>query len=210
MDTIDFFRTIQEDIHSVVIAVTDSNGLPVTCAVDIMDYDGDGLYFLTAKGKNLYGRLKDREYLSFTGIKGADTMHSVSVSVRGNVREIGTERLERLFEKNPYMNKIYPNEKSRQALTVFHIYRGAGEWFDLSKKPIERESFAFGGEGDIASCYFITDGCTDCGECFEVCPQKCIDINVHPARINRANCLHCGNCLKICPMGAVEKIGGAL
>ena len=36
------------------------NGEPVTCAIDIMDYDTDGLYFLTAKGKNFYNRLKKR------------------------------------------------------------------------------------------------------------------------------------------------------
>lgn len=30
-----------------------------------------------------------------------------------------------------------------KALTVFQIYEGSGEWFDLSKKPIERASFTF-------------------------------------------------------------------
>lgn len=50
-----------------------------------------------------------------------------------------------LFEKNPYMEKIYPDEGSRSALTVFEIYEGNGEWFDLSKSPIERASFSFGG-----------------------------------------------------------------
>ena len=58
MQITDFFRIIQEDIHSTVIATVDSNNLPVTCAIDIMDYDSDGLYFLTARGKNFYERLK--------------------------------------------------------------------------------------------------------------------------------------------------------
>lgn len=52
MQKSDFFRIICEDIHSTVIATVDDNGLPVTCVIDIMDYDNDGLYFLTAKGKN--------------------------------------------------------------------------------------------------------------------------------------------------------------
>lgn len=30
--------------------------------------------------------------------------------------------LSRLFEKNPYMNEIYPDVASRSALTVFVIY----------------------------------------------------------------------------------------
>ena len=40
------------------MATTDDDGKPVTCAIDIMDFDADGLYFLTAKGKSLYSRLK--------------------------------------------------------------------------------------------------------------------------------------------------------
>ncbi len=37
MQITDFFRIIQEDIHSTVVATVDSNNLPVTCAIDIMD-----------------------------------------------------------------------------------------------------------------------------------------------------------------------------
>ena len=207
MQITDFFRIIQEDIHSTVIATVDNNNLPVTCVIDIMDYDSDGLYFLTARGKNFYERLKRQGYLALTGMKGDDTMHSISVSVRGNVREIGTQRLEMLFQKNPYMNEIYPDEKSQSALTVFQIFKGTGELFDLSKKPIERQSFVFGGAIDEANGYYVTDKCTGCGKCLTVCPQKCIDITIQPVRINRTNCLHCGNCASICPFNAIEKRG---
>ena len=207
MQITDFFRIIQEDIHSTVIATVDNNNLPVTCVIDIMDYDRDGLYFLTARGKNFYERLKRQGYLALTGMKGDDTMHSISVSVRGNVREIGTQRLEMLFQKNPYMNEIYPDEKSQSALTVFQIFKGTGELFDLSKTPIERQSFVFGGAIDEAHGYYVTDKCTGCGKCLTVCPQKCIDITIQPVRINRTNCLHCGNCASICPFNAIEKRG---
>ncbi len=207
MQTIDFFKIICDDIHSTVIATVDDNGLPVTCAIDIMDYDNDGLYFLTAKGKNFYDRLKQREYLSLTGMKGIDTMHCVSVSMRGKVREIGTERLKRLFDKNPYMNEIYPTEKSQSALTVFQLYEGTGEWFDLSKKPIERKTFIFGGAVDVKKGYCVNDNCIGCGKCLTVCPQKCIDTTVKPVRINQNNCLHCGNCFRDCPVNAVVKRG---
>lgn len=207
MQITDFFRIIQDDIHSTVIATVDNNNLPVTCVIDVMDYDSNGLYFLTAKGKNFYERLKRQGYLALTGMKGDDTMHSISVSVRGNVREIGTQRLEMLFQKNPYMNEIYPDEKSQSALTVFQIFKGTGELFDLSKKPIERQSFVFGGAIDEANGYYVTDKCTGCGKCLTVCPQKCIDITIQPVRINRTNCLHCGNCASICPFNAIEKRG---
>ena len=163
MTVIEFFRTVCEDIHSTVVATVDKNNLPVTCVIDIMDYDSDGLYFLTARGKNFYDRLKAHGYLSLTGMKGSDTMHSVSASVFGYVREIGTERLKTLLQKNPYMYEIYPTEESQKALTVFQIYKGSGEIFDLSKKPIERYRFTLGNADEVKSGYYITDKCTGCG-----------------------------------------------
>ena len=140
-----YFRYLVEEIHTTIVATVDDEGLPVTAAIDMMDYDEDGLYFLTAKGKSFYDRLGKREFLALTAIKGEDTMSSVAVSVRGKVREIGYGMIPELFEKNPYMHEIYPTEESMHALTVFQIYEGTGEWFDLSKKPIERASFTFGG-----------------------------------------------------------------
>ena len=41
MTVIEFFRTVCEDIHSTVVATVDKNNLPVTCVIDIMDYDSD-------------------------------------------------------------------------------------------------------------------------------------------------------------------------
>ena len=200
-----YFRYLVEEIHTTIVATVDDEGLPVTAAIDMMDYDKKGLYFLTAKGKSFYDRLVKREFLALTAIKGEDTMSSVAVSVRGKVREIGCDRIPELFEKNPYMHEIYPTEESMQALTVFQIYEGTGEWFDLSKKPIERASFTFGGSQKKEEGYFITDACIGCGSCAAVCPQQCIDTSDIPHVIRQENCLHCGNCLTACPVGAVEK-----
>lgn len=200
-------KYIVEQIHTVVIATTDENGEPVTCAIDIMDYDKDGLYFLTAKGKNFYHRLKKQGRLAFTGIKGESTMTCVAVSVRARVCEIGPNHLHQLFEKNPYMYEIYPSEESRKALTVFRIYEGAGEWFDLSKKPIERGSFGIGGAALEKTGYEVTEQCKGCGICKSVCPQNCIRFLEERAVIEQRNCLHCGNCFTNCPNGAVRKKG---
>jgi hypothetical protein len=52
MNTKDYLKYIVDEIHSTVVATIDDNGLPVTCAIDMMDYDDSGLYFLTAKAKN--------------------------------------------------------------------------------------------------------------------------------------------------------------
>lgn len=200
-----YLRYLVKEIHTTIVATVDDEGLPVTAAIDMMDCDENGLYFLTAKGKGFYDRLKKRGFLALTGLKGEDTMSSVAVSVRGRVRELGFDRLPDLFAKNPYMNEIYPTAASRETLTVFQIYEGSGEWFDLSKKPIERESFTFGGAQKKTDGYFITDACTGCQSCMEVCPQKCIVAENIPLVINQANCLHCGNCLTVCPAGAVER-----
>ncbi|MDE7295978.1 MAG: pyridoxamine 5'-phosphate oxidase family protein, partial [Clostridia bacterium] len=113
METIEVFKYLQEQIHTTIIATNDENGLPVTCAIDLMDYDENGLYFLTAKGKNFYKRLITNGYLSLTGIKGENTMSCVAVSVHGSVKEIGFERLQRLLDKNSYMYEIYPTEQAR-------------------------------------------------------------------------------------------------
>lgn len=203
----DYQEYIVNTIHTVIAATTDKKGLPVTCAIDIMDCDDDGLYFLTAKGKGFYDRLTRNKYISFTGVKGKDTMNMTAVSVRGKVTETGSERLPRLFEKNPYMAEIYPTEDSREALSVFCIYDGEGEWFDLSKKPIERRSFTIGGGKVTDKGYFITEKCTGCGKCLAICPQNCIDKgSPKPYNIRQNNCLHCGGCFEICPVGAVERI----
>lgn len=147
METKDYLNFIVNEIHTVVVATVDDEGLPVTAAIDMMYADDGSVYFLTAKGKNLYDRLKNRKYLALTGMKGQDTMSRVALSLRGTVREIGEEKLEILLDKNPYMYEIYPTEESRKALSVFQIYEGVGEWFDLSKRPIERNSFSFGNHG---------------------------------------------------------------
>ncbi|MCI5863198.1 MAG: 4Fe-4S binding protein [Lachnospiraceae bacterium] len=205
MEYTDYLKIISNDIHRTIVATVDDEGLPVTSAIDMMDSDEKGLYFLTAKGKNFYDRLKKRGYLALTAMKGEDTMSSVAVSVRGKVRELGYERIPELFDKNRYMYEIYPTEESMHALTVFQIYEGTGEYFDLSKKPIERSSFAFGGGVNKESGYFITDRCVGCGRCVSVCPQNCIIQDKLPFVIIQENCLHCGNCFKACHAEAVER-----
>ena len=200
-----YFRYLVNEIHTTIVATVDDDGLPVTAAIDMLDYDENNLYFLTAKGKGFYDRLVKRGFLAFTALKGEDTMSSVALSVRGKVRELGCGKIPELFEKNLYMHEIYPTEESMQALTVFQIYEGAGEWFDLSKKPIERASFSFGGAEKKPEGYFITEACIGCGSCAAVCPQNCIITDRVPHVIEQAHCLHCGNCMAACPVGAIER-----
>ena len=204
-DTGMYLGFLVDRIHTTVLATIGSDGYPHTCAVDMMHSDAEGVYFLTARGKDLYRRLKDNPRVSLTGVKGEDTMSSVAISLVGDVEEVGPSYLDILLEANPYMYDIYPTEESRYALTVFRIHRGSGEWFDLSKRPVERASFSFGGFQEREDVYAITDACRGCGRCLEVCPQSCIHSSTIPYAIVERNCLRCGNCMEVCPSGAVVR-----
>ncbi len=188
-----------------MVATNDEKNNPVTCVIDIMLYDEKGLYFLTAKGKSFYERLKKNENLSLTGLKGSDTMTSKSITIKGRAEEVEEDYLEKIFEKNIYMKDIYPNNESRKALRVFRIYEGEGEFFDLSSSPIFRKSFSFGKELTRISRYTITTKCILCGKCINICPQSCIEKKDKKAFIKENNCLHCGSCFNVCPVGAVLK-----
>lgn len=205
MTTTEILTMLQSDIHTTVFATVDEQGLPQTCVIDLMLADENGLYFLTAKGKSFYDRLMARQFVAISGMKGEDTLSSIAISVRGRVRNIGGERLEEIFEKNPYMAKIYPTPKSREALTVFHLYQGEGEYFDLSQLPPFRQSFSFGGGNVQQSGYRIqADKCIGCQGCRSVCPTGCISQTI-PRVIDASHCLHCGNCMRVCPVNAVER-----
>lgn len=206
MTTTEILHILQHDIHSAVFATVDKKGLPQTCVIDLMLADEDGLFFLTAKGKTFYDRLTAQPFVALSGLKGGDTLSSVAISLRGCVRSIGQDRLEEIFEKNSYMEKLYPTAKSRKALEVFHIYRGEGEYFDLSQQPPFRWNFSFGGEEIHETGYRINgDKCIGCQGCRSVCPAGCI-ANTVPRRIDAMHCLHCGSCFRICPAKAVEKL----
>ena len=64
----DYLDYIVNEIHRTIVATVDDEGLPVTAAIDMMDSDEKSLYFLTAKGKGFYDRLKKREFLALTAM----------------------------------------------------------------------------------------------------------------------------------------------
>ena len=195
----DFLSFLTNEIHTVVASTVDDDSLPLTCAIDMMDSDESSLYFLTARGKGFYHRLKKRNFIALTGVKGDDTM------IRGYVEEVEDIVLSHLLEKNSYMFEIYPTAESRKALSAFRIYDGKGEFFDLSRRPIVRKSFSFGSCSSESDAMEISDSCSGCGLCLAACPQQCIDAGTVPLGIRNENCLMCGRCIEICPQKAVSR-----
>lgn len=200
MQTKDYLKLLVEQIHSAVVAAIDTDGRPQTRVIDMMLWDDKGVYFLTAKGKAFYEQLMKQKYISLSATK-----NKYSVSLRGEITNIGKEKLDEIFDKNPYMQQIYPQD-TRSALEVFAIYNAEGEFFDISNPShIVRDRFVIGNIEKRQEGYFVEQGCIGCKLCFSVCPQKCIDISQKPVMINQNHCLHCGRCAEICPKQVIKK-----
>lgn len=200
MQTKDYLRLLVEQIHSAVIATIGADGHPQTRVIDMMLWDDRGVYFLTAKGKAFYEQLMKQNYISLSATKD-----KYSVSLRGEITNIGSEKLDEIFEKNPYMKQIYP-ESTRSALEVFAVYEAEGEFFDIrDPSHVTRDSFVIGNIQKKQGGYFVGEGCIGCKLCYSVCPQKCIDISQKPVVIDQNHCLHCGRCAEICPKQVIEK-----
>ena len=198
----DYLKLLVEDIHSTTVATIGADGHPQTCVIDMMLWDERGVYFLTAKGKAFYAQLMGQGFIALSATKD-----KVSISLRGKIKNIGSEKLDEIFEKNIYMQSIYPGD-TRTALEVFCLYEAEGEYFDISDPAhVTRDSIVIGQAQTVQSGYFVGSGCIGCKLCYSVCPQKCIDIEKTPVVIDRHRCLHCGRCAEICPKQTIEKRG---
>ena len=195
----EYLKMLVEEFHSTTVATLREDGHPQTRVIDMMHYDESGVYFLTARGKAFYRQLMEQKYIAVSATKDKK-----AISLRGKVKNIGSDKLNILFEKNPYMKQIYPGE-TRTALEVFVLYEAQGEFFDISDPAhIVRDDIVIGQVQQVLNGYEATNACIGCKLCYSVCPQKCIDITVKPVVIDQKHCLHCGNCKEICPKQAVR------
>ncbi len=198
----EYLRTLVEEMHSTTVATIGKDGHPQTRVIDMMYYDEEGVYFLTAKGKAFYEQLMNQKYIAVSATKDKK-----AISLRGKVKNIGKNNLDILFEKNSYMKEIYPGD-TREVLEVFCLYEAQGEYFDISvPSSIIRKSIVIGDIQEEQKGYYVGKDCIGCKLCYSVCPQKCIDIAQKPVVIEQNHCLHCGRCVQSCPMHAIEKRG---
>ena len=135
----EYLRTLVEEMHSTTVATIGKDGHPQTRVIDMMYYDEEGVYFLTAKGKAFYEQLMNQKYIAVSATKDKK-----AISLRGKVKNIAKNNLDILFEKNSYMKEIYPGD-TREVLEVFCLYEAQGEYFDISvPSSIIRKSIVIG------------------------------------------------------------------
>lgn len=132
METKDYLKILKEEIHSTVFSTVDEQGLPVTRVIDIMLVDDNSIYFITARGKLFYSQLMEQAFVAVSGMTGGDgSLNKKAVSVRGKVRNLGTDLLEQVFEENPYMKEIYPPNQLPEA---------ALGWGKNRKQPVRNQA----------------------------------------------------------------------
>lgn len=131
MERNDYLKMLVEEMHSTTMATIGADGHPQTRVIDMMLWDKKGVYFLTAKGKAFYAQLMEQGYVAISATKDKK-----AVSLRGRIQNIHSEKLDEIFGKNPYMQKIYPGD-TRAALEVFRVYEAEE---NTSTSPASRPS----------------------------------------------------------------------
>ena len=58
-----------EEIHSATVATIGTDGHPQTRTIDMMLWDENGVYFLTAKGKAFYTQLMEQKYIALSATR---------------------------------------------------------------------------------------------------------------------------------------------
>ena len=132
---------ILREIKDVAFATVDENGFPQIRIIDVMIVENEKLYFCTARGKDFYHQIIINGQVAITGMNKEFQM--VRLNGKAEKLEENKKWMDRIFEENPSMNAVYPDE-SRYVLEAFCIEKGDVEFFDLGKEPIVRESFTLG------------------------------------------------------------------
>lgn len=185
-------------------STVDEHGAPQIRNISAIHYEPEAMYFFTAKGKNFCQQLLSDGRVQVLGYTKYKEMIRLSAMAKPVCEEKQQQWIDIIFEEQPYLFNVYPENTRNLAGIVFEITKAEIEYFHLGVNPIFRESYTIGGGNITAKGYQITDACIRCGKCIKNCPQKCITMG-KSCQIMQEHCLHCGNCYEVCPVHAVEK-----
>lgn len=187
-------------------ATVDEYGNPQIRNISAIHCELDAMYFFTARGKNFCKELLADGRVQILGYTKYKEMIRLSAKAEPVKEEKQEHWIETIFDEQPYLLNVYPEDTRKLAGIVFQITNAEIEYFNLGVNPIFRENYTIGGGHISFKGYQITDACVGCGNCVKNCPQHCIKEG-NPYIIEKEHCLHCGNCYEVCPVRAVERMG---
>ncbi len=183
-------------------------------------YDEDGLYLRTMFSKPFYkqmvktgklsvcGMYPDTKITSYDENGVPDFLPGYTFRVTGDVRELNEEEVQRKAEKNPKFKIALFDMEKYPATRNMIMYKGKGELYDFDFEMVNRDHkllrkrFSFGGEIFSPPGSIITDKCTECGACYEVCTFKAIEPG-SPYKVIGERCDECASCILVCPEDAI-------
>ena len=136
MAHMDYLKFLVEEIHSTTVATIGSDGHPQTRIIDMMYYDADGVYFLTAKGKAFYEQLMEqiKSEIIQSVLKEGEALPSVRTLA-------GELRISALTVK-----KAYDKLEEEGFVTTVH---GKGTYVTASDKQLASEARRIAVEEDF-------------------------------------------------------------
>jgi ferredoxin len=185
-------------------------------------HDEEGIYFMSMDIKPFARQLKKTGQVSVCGMWPTSRITGVdengvpefppgfTLRIMGWVKEIFKDQVEIKAKQNPQFKKALFDMEKYPATCNFQIYKGKGEIFDYDFEmqnrdyKLHRTRFAFGGETFNPAGPIITEECTECGACFDVCTFKAIREG-SPYEVISERCDECGSCVQVCPADAIKE-----
>lgn len=128
----DIMRILQDDMKVAVISTVDEDNQPHARHITIGVANEEGIFFMTSPKSNFYSQLKANPKIAITGFHKDGYLVQV-IRITGTVRDIGKEGLQEVLKDNPYVEQVYPDEKERQSVQVFQLYKGDGFYHSMSQ-----------------------------------------------------------------------------